>query len=106
MQLIELKNDKSYWELNLKSDSEIFYQLLKDYPNESAEALTDLVNIHEIHFNQLIQLTNIFEYYELIEWIDEYIDAEILYNYYIKDSIGTDKGTWDMISENGYAFIS
>lgn len=47
----------------------------------------------------------IFEAESIIEYLDEFIEEEVLINYFVTDSVGTDKGIWNMVIENGYELI-
>ncbi len=107
MKRIELKDMDNV--LNVKQDWEILQFLLCNYPNESAEALGDFVEMEkELNLLSDDKLVYFFELYDcelLIDWIDEYIDDEILVNYYVKDSCGTDRGVWEMVVESAYLLI-
>lgn len=105
----ELKSEDDFYRLGLKLDEEIFNYLVENYSDESAEALGDFVEIQKevdcLSDDSLKLFFEIYDFGELIEWIDDYIDDEILVNYFVKDYCQTDLGVWEMVAENGYMVI-
>lgn len=105
MKSIEIDEEK-FNELELPEDVVVFEYLLENYNEESTQALGDFVEFEQemnlLSDSQLVQFFNIYDYSELIEWIDDYIDDEVLVNYFVKDCCGTDLGVWEMVVLNGY----
>lgn len=105
----ELKSEEDFYKLNLRNDVDVFNYLVENYGDESAEALNDFVEIEMelgcFSDDDLKLFFEIYEYGELIEWIDDYIDDEVLVNYFVKDYCLTDLGVWDMVVENGYLVV-
>ena len=106
MEYVELKTDDEFYDLGLKEDEDIFNELVERFPEESAEALSDFVEFQEevgnLSDRYLKFFFEIFDYDELIEWIDDFLDDEFLVNYYVKDGVVTDRGVWESVLYNGY----
>lgn len=106
MEYVEVYSDEEFDGLHLLDDVEIFNVLVDSYPDESAEALGDFVSIEEdlngLSLNYLKFFFEIYDYGDLVEWIDDYIDEEVLVNYYVRDVCQTDVGVCDLIVSNGY----
>lgn len=107
MLYMRLPSDEEYNRLELNEDGIVFMELIEKYPDESAEALADFVEFHEwatgFSFDKLKFLFVIYEYAELIEWIDDYIDDEVLVNFFVEDCSLTDLGLYKCVVCNGYS---
>ena len=105
----ELKSEEDFYKLNLGNNVDVFNYLVENYSDESAEALNDFVEIQKelgcFSDENLKLFFEIYDYGELIEWIDGYVDGDVLVNYFVKDCCPTDLGVWEMVVENGYLVI-
>lgn len=103
---IELNDYDEYDKLDLPGLGVIFSKLEKQYPKIVADTITEIkerCDIEGIKYNSIFDIVT---WAELIEYIDENIEEEILINYYVRDSCGTQKGTDYYVIANGYQFIS
>lgn len=109
---VELYSLEEYDNLNLYED-EMFLDLLKnEYPIQYNKALVELQDLTESSRTytekELREIFFIEDFVEVFE--DIYFktgdEAEVIKCYYVKDSVGTDKGTWESISAKGYVLLS
>ena len=103
---IELQNTDEFYDLDLPSNKQIFLRLKKEYPSEVRDAIRHIKEMHGFTGAKYYNIFDVVSMSELIEEIDDEIDEEILINYSVKDSCGTDRGTQYLILENGYQFLS
>lgn len=102
---IELETPEEFYDLNLESDDQILCKLKEDYPETYDETICEIKNLHALIGVKCSNIYDLVSESELIDAIDDNISEEILLNYFVKDSCGTDKGTQYMTLENGYRFI-
>ena len=103
---IELPNYDEYDKLELPPLGVVFAALKKYYPQIVEDTITEIkerCDLGGIKYNSIFDIVS---WAELIEYIDENIPEEILINYYVKDSCGTDRGTQYYLVANGYQFLS
>ena len=103
---IELKTYDEFERLNLPSAGTIVAKLEKQYPEIVKQTIQYIKEMHDeigVKYNNIFDLVT---WSELIEYIDENIPKEILINYYVRDTCGTDRGTQYFLMANGYQFIN
>ena len=93
---------EEFQKLNLKPNGAILAQLEKKYPEEFNETLEYLKEFVEITLGRKYNLLEVMDVSSIIDEVEERIPDDILINYYVKQSVGTD--TSYSIMENGYAF--
>lgn len=103
---IELQSFEEFQKLNLPGAGTIVAQLEKKYPKIVSDTITDIKEHCDVENIKYDNIFDIVTWAELIEYIDENIDEEILVNYYVRDSCGTEKGTHYFLVANGYQFKS
>ena len=102
---VELKSFEEFEKLNLPGVGTIFAQLEKRYPKIVEDTITEIkerCDAENIKYNSIF---DIFSWAELVEYVDENIPEEILINFYVRDSCGTDRGTQYFLVANGYQFV-
>lgn len=102
---IELKSFEEFERLNLPGVGTIFSQLEKRYPKIVEDTITEIkerCDMENIRYNSIFDIVS---WAELVEYVDENIPEEILINYYVRDSCGTDRGTQYFLVANGYQFV-
>ncbi len=102
---IELKSFEEFERLNLPGVGTIFAQLEKRYPKIVEDTITEIkerCDEENIRYNSIFDIVS---WAELLEYVDENIPEEILINYYVRDSCGTDRGTQYFLVANGYQFV-
>ena len=102
---IELKSFEEFERLNLPGVGTIFAQLEKRYPKIVEDTITEIkerCDMENIRYNSIFDIVS---WAELVEYVDENIPEEILINYYVRDSCGTDRGTQYFLVANGYQFV-
>lgn len=102
---IELKSFEEFERLNLPGIGTIFAQLEKRYPKIVEDTITEIkerCDIENIRYNSIFDIVS---WAELVEYVDENIPEEILINYIVRDSCGTDRGTQYFLVANGYQFV-
>ncbi|WP_406534925.1 hypothetical protein [Methanobrevibacter sp.] len=102
---IELKSFEEFERLNLPGVGTIFAQLEKRYPKIVEDTITEIkerCDMENIGYNSIFDIVS---WAELVEYVDENIPEEILINYYVRDSCGTDRGTQYFLVANGYQFV-
>jgi len=102
---IELKSFEEFERLNLPGVGTIFAQLEKRYPKIVEDTITEIkerCDEENIRYNSIFDIVS---WAELVEYVDENIPEEILINYYVRDSCGTDRGTQYFLVANGYQFV-
>lgn len=102
---IELKSFEEFERLNLPGVGTIFAQLEKRYPKIVEDTITEIkerCDMENIRYNSIFDIVS---WAELVEYVDENIPEEILINYIVRDSCGTDRGTQYFLVANGYQFV-
>lgn len=102
---VELESFEEFERLNLPGVGTIFAQLEKSYPKIVEDTITEIkerCNMENIRYNSIFDIVS---WAELVEYVDENIPEEILINYYVRDSCGTDRGTQYFLVANGYQFV-
>lgn len=102
---VELKSFEEFERLNLPGVGTIFAQLEKRYPKIVEDTITEIkerCDVENIKYNSIFDIVS---WAELVEYVDENIPEEILINFYVRDSCGTDRGTQYFLVANGYQFV-
>ena len=102
---IELKSFEEFERLNLPGVGTIFAQLEKRYPKIVEDTITEIkerCDMENIRYNSIFDIVS---WAESVEYVDENIPEEILINYIVRDSCGTDRGTQYFLVANGYQFV-
>lgn len=102
-----MKSIEDFENLNLKENTKILKDLKEKYPEEFQETYDYLVEVYEEICNSKItcDLFNLVSVESFIEEMDDFIEEEILVNYYVKDFCPTDKGTYSVVLYNGYKLL-
>ena len=102
---------EEYEKLDCLTDKECFTILKKEHSElvkKTLESLSDftrdmdIMEGYEPHNYSDDQLIEIFGEDRIIEYATEWTDDEFITNYFVTDSVGTDRGTWNMIVASGY----
>lgn len=113
---IELKSEEEFQSLNLPEECEFLEMLEQKYPEIYCKAVEEEKQFlledgcRPVADDDLFKVIDIDDFLDTFE--DLYFDAvgwesdEIIKNYYVKDAVGTDRGVWEMVVENGYVLIS
>ena len=102
---IKLESTEEFDKLNLPHDSTILTQLEKQYPEEFEKTITYMKEMMELAYERRYDnILDVCSMAEIIEELDFMIapEKEILTNYYVEDEVMTEKGTYKMITANGY----
>lgn len=97
----------------IKTPTETLKILKNKYPKEYKQTIHELTDFcKEIDKdNETIKeyteqdIHIIFGAVDIIEYMDDLFEDEILINYYSNDNCGTDRGIWEMTTRYGYAII-
>lgn len=102
---IQLQTPEEFWDLNLPSNEEILSQLQETYPQEIEYAIEFITELHAEIGTKTDNIFDLVSIAQLIEEVDSFLEDEILINYYVVDSFGSDKGTGYITLENGYKIL-
>ena len=96
---------------DIKSAEEILNILKEKYISEYFETIDgligycqdmDMIEGYKSREYSLEDIHSIFNEDQIIDYIDDCIEEEIIINYFTTDSIGTNRGVWKMIIDNSY----
>ena len=102
---IKLESTEEFDKLNLPHDSTILTQLSTRYPEEFEKTINYMKEMMEdVYERRYDNILDVCSMAEIIEELDFMIapEKEILTNYYVEDEVMTEKGTYKMITANGY----